>query len=132
MSENLDLVRSIYADLERGDSSRWVEFAGPEIQAVNVEGLMPVRSTGVGAAEARLRDFMAASEDFHIEVEEYRELDDERVLVFMRRSGRGKASGVELQGPRGADLVHVCNGRITKLIWCWHRDRALADLGLET
>ena len=131
MSQNLDLVRSICADLERGEFSRWVEFADPEIEAVNVDGLIPVRSKGVRVAEERLRDFMAAWEDFHVEVEEYRELDGERVLVLLRRSGRGQASGVELHGARGAELFHVRDGRITKLIWYWDRERALADLGLE-
>jgi hypothetical protein len=37
---------------------------------------------------------MAAN--LELEAEEYRELDDKRVLVLLRAHGRGKASGVEL------------------------------------
>jgi ketosteroid isomerase-like protein len=131
VSANLDLVRSLSADGERGDLFRWLELADPEIEIVNVDGLIPVRSTGVRAAQQRLRDFMASWEDFHVEFEEYRELDGERVLVLNNRSGRGKTSGVELQGAKGAELLHIRDGRITKAVWYWDRDRALADLGLD-
>jgi ketosteroid isomerase-like protein len=131
MSAKLDLVRSIYADWERGDNFGWAEFADPEIESTFPDGLVPGGSTGVAAQEERMRDFLAAWEDFRVEVEEYRELDDERVLVLLRRTGRGKASGVQLEGARGAELLHIRNERIAKVVWYWDRDRALADLGME-
>ena len=62
----------------------------------------------------------------------YRELDDERVLVLYRRSGRGKTSGLELGQIRskGAVLFHARGGKVTRLVFYWDRERALADLGL--
>src|SRR5258708_401646 len=56
------------------------------------------------------RDWLRAWEDFRIaEVEEYREIDHERVLVLMSASGRAKTSGLEVgQLPsKGAALFHV-------------------------
>ena len=132
MSANLDLVRSIYADMERGDFSR-SDWAEPEIEYVRPDGLAPGSWTGlVGMAQA-IREMLSVWEDCRVEAVEYRELDSERVLVFSRYSGRGKASGLHLGHMRAeaADVFHIRDGKVTKLVWYWDRDRALADLGLE-
>ena len=42
------------------------------------------------------RGWLDAWAEYRTEVEEYRELDEERVLVLTHDSGRGKASGLEL------------------------------------
>jgi ketosteroid isomerase-like protein len=68
-----------------------------------------------------------------MEPEDYRELDTERILVFVRYGGRGKTSGLRLEQLRttGAWLVEVHDGKVTKFVRYWDRERALADLGLE-
>jgi hypothetical protein len=132
MSENLDLVRSIYADWERGDF-RKVAWADPEIEWIAVDGLSPGSATGLTAMAAAWREFVSDWGDFRAWAEEYRELDGERVLVFHTFHGRGKTSGVEVgpTGAKGACLFYVANRRVTKLLLYSVRDRALADLGLE-
>jgi hypothetical protein len=62
----------------------------------------PHPGTWTGLAEmARVnRDFLAAWGDWRIEAETYRVLDDDRVLAFTRKRGRGKTSGVELERMR--------------------------------
>ena len=52
--------------------------------------------------------------------------------MLHRYSGRGKTSGLEIGqiASRGADLFHVSDGRVTRLVLYWELDRALADLGL--
>jgi ketosteroid isomerase-like protein len=128
-SANLDLVRSIYAEWERGDY-RSIEWADPEIEFVTVGGPEPGGVKGVGAMAGRFREFLTAWEDIRPKVDEYRELDEERVLVLVHRVARGKASGLELVQASGAELFHICGGSVIKAIWYWDRDRALADLGL--
>ncbi len=130
-SANLDLVRSLYAAWERGDYDS-DEWAHPEIEFVSPDGPTPGRWIGRrGMAEAH-REFLSAWEDFRQEVDEYRELDGERVLVLSRFSGRGKTSGLELEEMRskGAELFHIRDGKVTRLISYWDRERAFADLGL--
>jgi hypothetical protein len=79
------------------------------------------------------RDFLSAWENWRVEADEYRELDDERVLVLARFSGRGKTSGVGLGElrTRGASLFHVQGSLVTKLVLYLDSKRALADLGLD-
>src|SRR2546427_11519660 len=108
MSENLDLVRSIYAAWERGDWSS-IEWAHPDIEYVIADGPDPGSSVGLTRmAEAR-RSRGELWEDFRAEAEEYRELDAERVLVLHQGFGRGRMSGMELGQlqTKGARLVHV-------------------------
>jgi ketosteroid isomerase-like protein len=132
VSENLDLVRSIYAATERGDFSD-ATWADPEIDYVFVDGPEPSAFKGhAGLAEA-MRQTLPAWDRFVTRVDEYRELDTERVLVLLHTEGRGKASGVELGalGHHGAQVVYIRDGKVTRIAVYYDRDRALADLGLE-
>jgi hypothetical protein len=73
-SANLDLVRSICADWERGRYSS-VEWAHPELEFV-IEDLPAAGSwKGVAAGARAWRQFLEAWEGHQIEVDEYRELE---------------------------------------------------------
>src|SRR6266576_1496846 len=108
MSENLDLVRSIYAAWERGDFSS-VEWRDPEMEFVIADGPAPGRWTGPHGLEEGLSDFLNAWDDLRPQVDEYREIDGERVIVLDHPIGRGKASGLDLgrMDIKGAQLFHV-------------------------
>jgi ketosteroid isomerase-like protein len=93
--------------------------------AANLAG----RWRGVGSMAEVNRDFLSVWNDWRLEAQEFRELDDERVLVFTRRGGRGKRSGLEVS-EAAANLFHIRDGRVRGLVFYWERDRALADLGL--
>jgi len=128
MSENLDLVRSIYADWERGDFSS-AEWADPEIEFVYVGGPSPGTFKGLAGMAEGHAGWLNAWEDFRVVADEYRELDEERVLVLDQPRGRGKSSGLDV-GQKGATLFLIRNGRAIKLVIAWDRERTLADLGL--
>ena len=137
MSASLDLVHSIYADWERGNFSS-VGWADPEIEYVEAEmGRFPRTSSHgvIGLAEAA-RARLEVLEDVRELAEEYRELDDGRVLVLNLTRGRWKRSGIELGVSKsrpwvGAHLFHIRDGKVTKLVVYGSRDSAVADLGLE-
>jgi ketosteroid isomerase-like protein len=130
-SANVELVRSIYASLERGDPNP-ADWAHPEIEFVFADGPSPGTWTGVAGMIEAWRDYMDIWEEYYSQPDEIRELDDERVLVFDTVHGRAKASGVDISqiSPKGADLFHIRNGRVTRLVLYFDQERALADLGL--
>ena len=133
MSTNLDLVRSIYADWERGDYSH-ADWADPGIEVVLVGGPAPGSWKGLAAITKGFREWFSAWEGVSTRVDEYRTLDAERVLVlFGFRGGRGKRSGLKLadMATECANVFHIRDGKVIRLATYWDRDHALADLGLK-
>ena len=130
MSESLDLVRSIYADWERGDYYGSTAWAHPEIEFVVMDGPSPGGLIGVSAVEDNWRVFQETWEDYRVTANDYRELDADRVLVLARFSGRGKTSRLEM-AQLAANIFTLRAGKVVALTIYWDRDRALADLGLE-
>jgi ketosteroid isomerase-like protein len=124
-------VRSIFAEWERGDFSS-ADWADSEIEYVFADGPSPGTWRGLEGMAEVWRDWLGAWEDVGIEGEEYFELDDERVLVLSRYSGRGKTSGLELgqMGARAATLFQIRSGKVIRFVGYWDRERAFADLGL--
>src|SRR5438477_10590603 len=104
MSENLDLVRSIYRAWELGDFSS-ADWADLEIEYVMAEGPAPGNWRGLVEMAKAWGDFLSAWEWYRVEVDRYCELDDQRVLVLVRFSARGKTSGPQ----RRADADRECD-----------------------
>jgi ketosteroid isomerase-like protein len=131
MSENLDLVRSIFADWERGDYGR-TDWAHPDIEFVLAD--VPDRGVwrGVDGMTEGWLEFLSAWEGHRVEPDEYRELDAERVLVLGRMTARGHTSKVDLDGLRtpGGNLFHISGCTVTRLVVYFDRAHALADVGL--
>jgi ketosteroid isomerase-like protein len=132
-SANLDLVRSIQADWERGDFNS-AEWAHADIEYVNVGGPSPGSWTGRTGMADGMRDFLSAWKGFRVNVDQYLELDGERVLALTHYSARGKKSGLELgeMWAKAALLFQVRDGKVTRIVSYWDRDNALADLGLPS
>jgi ketosteroid isomerase-like protein len=130
-SANVDLVRSVYANWERGDFS-WIGWADSEIEWIATGGPEPSRGKGLASFSAAWRDFLAAWADYRVVADEYRALDAERVLVLLTARARGRSSGLEAHqgGTEGANVFHVRDGKVSRLLIYWDRARALADLGL--
>jgi ketosteroid isomerase-like protein len=130
MSENLDLVRSIYAAWERGDFSSAV-WAHPEIEFALADGPDPGTWTGLPGMAEGYRTWLSAWTNFRAEPEEYLVLDDERILVLVHNTGRGRTSGLSLDERSAANLFQLENGKVTRVVVYLDRERARADLGLE-
>jgi ketosteroid isomerase-like protein len=125
VSANLDLVRSIYADWERGDILTAAEWAHPEIEFVIADGPEPGSWNGLAGMAQAVRGVVSAYEPYRVEATEFRELGDERVLVLDHQIGRGK-SGFDFGQveTREATLFQIRRGKVTRLVRYLDRDRA--------
>jgi ketosteroid isomerase-like protein len=131
-SANEELVRSIVASWEVGDFSRAADWAHPEIEFVIADGPAPGSWKGLEGMAEGFGDFLRFWDDYRVVGDEYREIDQERVLALVHRSGRGRTSGaaVEEATATGAGLWQLGDGKVTRFVAYFDRDRALADLGL--
>jgi ketosteroid isomerase-like protein len=131
VSANLDLVKSIYADWERGDWSS-AEWADPEIEFRVVGGLESGSWTGVAAMAEAWATQLRAWHDLRAVPEEFRELDGDRVHVLLKNEGRGRGSGIDLSeiSTEAANVFTVHDGKVVSLFIYPDRARAIADLGL--
>ena len=128
----MDLVRSICVNWERGDYGS-ADWAAPDIEFVLADGPSPGSWKGASEMARVWRDYMTDWRDARVDVEEYRELDSERILVLLDFVGKGRASGVEIARARarGANLFEIVDGSVTKLVLYFDRERALADVNPE-
>jgi hypothetical protein len=115
-----------------------VEWAGDGFEfsiTGNERGPADGRWQGLSEARKGLGNYLGAFEDLRPEVEEYREIDAERVLVLSHPVGRGKTSGLELDHEllrsKGAQLFHIKGGKVTRIVHYRHRERAFSELGLS-
>ena len=117
MSANLDLVRSVYADWERGEFNPRPAWADPRIEFEVPGGPEPSTRFGMDAAPG-VEGFVKLWENLRLDAEGYRELDDGSVFVVCRMRGRGKGSGVEVD-QRRASLFDLRDGKLTRLALYW-------------
>ena len=132
-SDNVERVRAIYEPWSRGDWFGPADWADPDIEYVMADGPNPGAWRGIRALAAVWRETISPFSEFRVAIEEMRELDDGRVLVLTRNTGRGKTSGLELgdMQTRGANVLQFRDDKVTRLVAYFNRDLALADLGLQ-
>jgi ketosteroid isomerase-like protein len=123
---NAEIVRSLYSRWESGENPD--DLYDPEI-----EWSMPHpggQVKGPDQVVAFLRSFMGAWEEHVMELEEVRELQDERVLVFFTERGRGRSSGVETVAHPAA-VWTLRDGKVTRFEAYGDRAEALQVAGLD-
>jgi ketosteroid isomerase-like protein len=128
--ENVGLVRSIYAAWGHGDFSS-ADWADREIEFTFVDGPEPGSWTGPEAMAERYGQWLSGWKDFRAEAEDLIVVDSTRILVLVLNSGRGRASGLELEQRSVANLFEIRDGKVMRFALYWNRERAFADLGLE-
>jgi ketosteroid isomerase-like protein len=132
MSEsNVEIVRAGLDAWNRRDITAVVEVLHEDAE------LLPMRAVFEGSVyrgaegfKAFLKDMNEEWEGFHIEPDEFREIDDQRVLVLGRLLGRGKASGMDFEAP-AAWVCELRDGKVAKVQFYAHEEAARDELGLD-
>lgn len=126
MASKEDIVRSVYARWNADDQA--LDLFHPD-----VEWLMPYPdSQGVGRDQmaAAIREYNRAWAALTLTIEEIRELDENRVVVFFTETARGRHSGLERANESTA-LLTFREGLIVRFEGWLHRQDAYEVLGLE-
>jgi ketosteroid isomerase-like protein len=133
--ETVERAREAYAALglavRSGDFDAFFrEYVHPEIEWVPLEGAPDADiSYGKEAVKGRVMAMLDVMEEPQIEAEEIMDAG-QRVVIAIRISGRGRASGVDVE----ASWFHVLTERDNKAVRIeWHRSRddALEAAGLR-
>ena len=98
--ESVEVVRRQFAAFADGGLDAVAAFWHPEIEWRAVEGAAddvgPIR--GSAALRRYYQDWIDTIDDLRAELEEVLAEDGDRVAVTMRNSGRGRTSGVAIEG----------------------------------
>ena len=107
MDERIELLRRAYQTFNDGD----VDFAlfHPELRIVQTSSLVGTAGTfhGHDGLRRSTEELLQGFEEVRFEPEDYRELQDGRMLVQCRFVGRGARSGIELD----SEVWHIWSFR---------------------
>jgi uncharacterized protein len=129
--ENVELVRNAYMANNKGDREAALRSADPDIVIDATRRLLnPTTYVGIDDARQWFADMDEVWERFGLEVDELIDAGD-RVVALGRLTGKGKASGVEVEQPI-ADVWTVRDSRIVRgEIGYTSRQEALEAAGLS-
>ena len=131
-AQNVEIVRRIYAEFERGDFAAAVEWYAPDIR---FETYMPdasenVTAQGLAALRTFMREWLGQWENYRVIADEFREVGDDRVFVGGRQAASGHQSGVEVESP-GFSVWTFRDGKVVSLFLHYDRAKALEAAGLS-
>jgi ketosteroid isomerase-like protein len=125
--EPLENLKRLYEDWGRGDFSGHAEFFHPEMKGETFGMGEPIRFESYEQFLDNMREWLSTWErPIRIEGEDFIQAGD-RILVLIHWTGRGKGSGVEIEG-RGAHLWTFREGLVVGHETYRDRDEARAAL----
>ena len=130
--ENLEIVRGIYAEWEKGNFQAALPLLDREI---TFEVWMPdsneldVRQ-GLNELEGFMREWFGQWEAYRIIGDEFLAIGTDQVFVGGRQAGTGRRSGVEVDSP-GFSVWTFRARKVVRLLVHYDRDSALEAAGLS-
>jgi ketosteroid isomerase-like protein len=130
-SANVELARRGLEAFNRRDADAVVETLHPDVEMVPLRAVLEGRSyKGRESFRSYVADLDEDWEEFTVEPSEFRELDDERVLVLGKIHARARGSGVEVDSP-AAWISHIRGGSVVRIQFYSDEENALEGEGLK-
>lgn len=130
MSEaNVKLVEEIYSAWGRGDFSS-TDWADPEIE-FTIPGPDLEVHRGIESMGRAWADWLGVFDELSISGEAFHDAGD-KVVVEQLFRGKGKGSGIPVDEIRGAAVVTLLDGKVTRFEGHITAEAALASAGLLT
>ena len=129
--ENVEVVRAMWAAYARGDFEASLE-AYTEDTVWDDTRYRPDGAVHLGrdALVGLVRSWRGAWENYEVEAEQLLDAGDDRVVVLLRETGRGKRGGVELTN-RWGQVTTVRDGKIAHTLVYRVPEEALKAVGLS-
>jgi ketosteroid isomerase-like protein len=131
--ENVELARKAIDALNRGDFDALLACLSPDVLWGALEGVPGMDELYRGRAGVRewIELLSEVTDDgIHAEIEQITDLGDERVLIAVALTARGRGSGVPFEY-RTWQIVWFADGLITRRQVFWTRAEALEAAGLR-
>jgi ketosteroid isomerase-like protein len=131
--ENVEIVSQATEAWQRDDLDTWLSSFDREVEWHTAQRLVEgVRSAyrGIDGMRELWTFWRTEADDFKLDSEELRDLDDDRVLHLARIRWRGAASGIEVESPLGM-VVTVRDGKIVRSMDYLSHEEALEAVGLR-
>ena len=130
--EDVDVVRGIYAEWQRGHFQAALPVFDPEI---TFETFMPdaaenVIVHGLDQIESFMREWFGQWRGYRVIGDEFRAVGRDRVFVAGRQAGTGRHSGAEVESP-AFTVWTFRDGKVVKLLAHYDRALALEAVGLR-
>ena len=129
---NVERLKAAYKDWNRGSPAAFLDSLHPEVefhQAAGFPGMGVYR--GPEAVASAMDELVATFDDFRADPEEIIELEDGRLLVFVRLSGRGRGSGAPFDVAGAHLITPASNGTLRRFEAYFDREEALEAAGLR-
>jgi len=127
--ENVEMIRSVYESLNRGDWDGVFRNAHPEMELITQRGPAAGAFRGQEAIKTQVQDGFAAFEAWRIQPDEFFEAGD-HVVVYVKVRSQPRGSSVEME-VRNAHLWTIRDGTIWSLKTFAVREEALEAAGLR-
>jgi ketosteroid isomerase-like protein len=133
--ENVDLVRGMYREWERGQFGANPEVWDPDVRYRRVmddstEGVgLSGEWDGIAGLVTGVRLWLDAWADLRVKGEDFLDAGD-KVVALTHQTGRARSSGLALD-QRMADVWEIRDGKVVAFHSYWRRDDALEAVGLS-